>query len=130
MSKARAFFYVCAGALCLAAMIVAVVVPSVGAGAKLAPGEEPYSPSKLEWAAIELNEIVNAEEWRAGEALFSRFQAGTDGVTLTCLLRYKAVATAGSLEDVRNAVRGAVEQYARTRGWSWLKVRFDEEVVE
>lgn len=130
MRKTRAIFSVSAAVSCLAAIIVAAVLPSIGAGARPAPGAEPYSPSKLEWAAIELNGIMSAEAWGPGAAVSTRFQAGTDGVTLTCFLRYRRVATVGPPDDIQKVVRGVIEQYGQTRGWSWLKVTFDEKVVQ
>ena len=126
MRKGRMFFYVCAGALCLAATVVVAAIPTVGA--KLAPGNESYSPSTLEWAAVEMNAIAGSDEWGAGKAVSSKFQAGNDGVTLRCLLRYRAAATSGNAQEARRAIQDAVERYGRSRGWSWIKVTFDEMV--
>lgn len=94
------------------------------------PGDAPYTPTKLEWAALELQALYGSPNWTTpGSPVTINFLAFNDGTSVLCIMHYTPDVTAQVLKTQRDSEQRIFDQYARGRGWSWLRVQFREEIL-
>src|SRR5262252_8120232 len=121
---AKRFFYVCAGIACITlachTAVRATAQPRTAAtNEKNRPGDEQYVPSKLEWAALQIDLLVGRGFPSPGQPEFITcliYPAG-DGTTVICSLTYSSAMAAGTLEGKRELVRVAFEVVKKRSGW-------------
>ena len=91
------------------------------------PGDAIYTPTKLEWAAVELQ-----SGW--GKTAISshvtmNFQAGPDGKTVLCIIQYPPDVPAAEVKQVRDSSQYVFDRYVANRKWPWLRIQFEEDVL-
>ena len=70
--------------------VVTLSLASFGAGTVMtpgSPGSQPFTPSRLEWAALEL-QAANGQNLTSESPLMITFFPWKDGRTVVCLLQY------------------------------------------
>jgi hypothetical protein len=92
------------------------------------PGDAIYTPTKLEWAALEL-QASYGQQWTSEDPVTINFLPLTDGSTILCLLQYTLDTTAATVKTARDTDQRIFQKYADTRGWSWLHLQFQEKVL-
>lgn len=93
------------------------------------PGDEAYTPTKLEWAALEL-QVQNGHIHSTGSAFPDvYFTSRHDGKTILCTLVYTRDTSAAMAKTQRDRCEIVFAEYAKARGWSWLRLQFKENVT-
>lgn len=92
------------------------------------PGDDSYTPTKLEWAALEL-QVEYGQDFGPSKNFAMSFRPENDGRTIHCLLIYDRTASAAQSKAVRELTQMHVADYAKSKGWNWLGVTFKEEVI-
>lgn len=96
------------------------------------PGYEEYTPTRLEWMAVQLNNIVPTRIRNTG--LEPLFFTGEDGKTLVMWVKSESNLDQESCDDLINDIKSLVTSIAKSYEWdSWLEfeVHFiDEEIDE
>ena len=105
-----------------------VLLRSVRAQATDRPGDAKYAPTKLEWAALEL-QIYYGQNWTNENRMTIGFLPGDDGKTVICLLRFTPDVSAETVKKQRDIEQQRLESQAHNRGWPWLRVQFQENVL-
>jgi hypothetical protein len=110
------------------AVLIARIARSVDAP-KL-PGSEPYTATRLEWLAMEMNSVlghtVNSD--LPFNLTFLPIE-GRDAIRIS--VRYGAHVPAGELQSVVKSARDTMEVTARAHGWdTWLKIEEDVKPFE
>ena len=93
------------------------------------PGDEPYTPTKLEWATVELQANDGNTNYTSDSPVMISFVAQPDGQTVLCILQYTPEVPAHVVKINRDASRYAFNKYRTSRGWDWLRLKFDEHVI-
>jgi hypothetical protein len=93
------------------------------------PGDAAYKPTKLEWAALELQATYGNPNWTRDTPVVINFVPGADGKTVICLFQYTANATAAMLKMDKDTEQSVFEKYIKTRGWAWLRLEVREQLV-
>lgn len=93
-------------------------------------GDAPYIPTKLEWAALELQASNGSTIMTRETPLQIAFWAASDGSTIRCALVYSADYEAAALKIHKDGIERAFQRYRDTRGWKWLKLQFHEEALK
>jgi hypothetical protein len=93
------------------------------------PGDEPFSPMKLDWAAVELQANYGSTGWLEPSPSMISFMPDSDGRTVICLIQYVGTESAESIPVIRETMKYAFEKYRKGRGWSWLQIRFEEHLL-
>lgn len=100
-----------------------VVRPGVTQGS---PGLQGYTPTRLEWAAVEL-QAANGQNTATHESpLTISFVPWNDGHTVVCLLQYTDDYEATALRVTKESLAKVFATYSNSRGWTWLRLRFQE----
>ena len=94
------------------------------------PGDMPYTPTKLEWAALDLQASYGATTMTQESPLMISFLPYKDGITVKCLLQYTSDFEAAALKENRESIEYSFKQYKKTKGWAWLRLEFQEHVIE
>jgi len=92
------------------------------------PGGAPYTPTRVEWAAIELQSYFG-RNWTSEDRVDISYMAENDGATVRCVLQYTPDVSAQNLKMDRDLARVNFDKYAARRGWSWLRLEFEEHVI-
>jgi len=92
------------------------------------PGDATYTPTKLEWAALEL-QADYGNNWTKESPVAVAFGPLNDGKTVLCLLQYTPDVAAETVKTERDTKRILFEKYVHNRGWSWLRLQFQEKVL-
>jgi hypothetical protein len=92
------------------------------------PGDAPYTPTKLEWAALEMQANF-ASTWTTENPVAIAYMAADDGTTIRCLLQYTSNVSAQLVKTSREAAQLVFDRYAARRGWAWLRLRFEEQIL-
>lgn len=90
------------------------------------PGDEPYTPTKLEWAAVELQAAYGINE----PPIMVYYTDSGDGKTITCLVSYAPDVKAATLKLVEDGVKRHFTSYSTARRWTWLRLKMEESVVK
>jgi hypothetical protein len=93
---------------------------------KPAPGNELYTPTRIEWAALELQALHGKNIMTHESPLTITFIHQPDGYTVLCLMQYSADVQAAVLKIERDAIKYVVDKYRETPGFSWLRLEFKE----
>ena len=93
------------------------------------PGDVAYTPTKLEWAALELQADYGNTNWTSETPVTIGFMPLSDGTTVLCLLQYTPDVTAQVVKVSRDSEQVVFDKYVRTRGWSWLRLQFQEKIL-
>jgi hypothetical protein len=91
-------------------------------------GDAAYTPTKLEWAALEL-QIYYGQNWTNENRMTIGFLPGDDGKTVVCLLRFTPDVSAETVKKQRDIEQQRLESQAHNRGWPWLRLQFQENVL-
>jgi hypothetical protein len=113
-------------------MIVLIFLAGFSLRAQLSqhrPGDEPYTPSKLEWAALELQASYGNPSWTNDEPVQINYIDSGDGATVLCILQYPPEVTAQLVKLNRDTAQKVFDKFVEGRGWKWVKIRFDERVL-
>jgi hypothetical protein len=94
------------------------------------PGDAAYKPTKLEWAALELQATYGNPSWTSDTPVVINFVPGADGKTIICLLQYTPNVTAAALKTDRDIEQQVFDKYVNTRGWTWLRLEMREQLVK
>ena len=92
------------------------------------PGDAPYVPTKLEWAALELQTNYGVNLSRDNHVSVA-FLAGGDGRTIECLVDHTSSVSAAQVKAERDITQAKFDGYAKSRGWNWLRLSFRELVL-
>ena len=112
----------------LAAIAVATITfAAVWVSAKnTPPGFERYTPTRLEWAALEL-QASHGDTWSPTEqTVMLSYRPGDDGLTIVCVLQYTAGTTSSLLGMVRDTTKQVFAIYKDAKKWPWLRLEFQE----
>ncbi len=93
------------------------------------PGDAPYAPTKLEWAALELQAGFGSATWSNETPVMTAYVATGDGATIRCILQYTPNVSAQVVKTNRDVAQVIFDKYAARRGWSWLRLQFDEKML-
>lgn len=93
------------------------------------PGDAAYKPTKLEWAALELQATYGNPNWTRDTPVVINFVPGADGKTIICLFQYTANVTEAMLKMDRDTEQSVFEKYLKTRGWAWLRLEVREQLA-
>ncbi len=95
----------------------------------LTPGNEPYTPTRLEWAALEL-QATHGDTWSPeGSTVMVSYRPGQDGLTIVCVLQYSADTSASLIGIVRDTTRQVFSIYKDAKGWAWLRLDVKNQVL-
>lgn len=89
-------------------------------------GDAPYAPTKLEWAALELQANFGTN-WTSEDHVAISYVQGFDGKTVRCILQYTPDVSAQALKTSRDVTQVLFDKYQASRGWSWLRLQFEEQ---
>jgi hypothetical protein len=124
-----------ATAFLLALLAMLVLLPAVraqGTKGKTVtidrPGDAPYTPSKLEWAALELQSYFG-RTWAPQDHVDISYMSAGDGTTIRCLLQYTPDVAAQDMKMDRDIAQVNFDKYASRRGWPWLRLKFEEQTL-
>jgi hypothetical protein len=93
------------------------------------PGDDAYTPTKLEWAALELQSGYGQTTWTSETPVMVNFSPLDDGRSVLCLLQYTPDVSAEVVRINRDAEQQVFDIYAHKRGWSWLRLQFQEHIL-
>jgi len=92
----------------------------------LPPGNQRYQPTRLEWAAVAMNALWGNQDIPGGtRPIRYLFKEGGDGIHLTCQITYDDETPKPEINQATRLVEIQVDDFAKTRGWKWLQVKFD-----
>jgi hypothetical protein len=83
------------------------------------PGDATYTPTKLEWAALELQADSGQTSWTSESPVMITFFPLGDGKTVLCLLQYTPEVPAATVKIDRDSMQQVFDIYAGSR---WLVV--------
>lgn len=107
--------------------VIVGLVATAQTGKNSRPGDEPYTPTKLEWAAVELQGQFGIND--ASNVSVS-YMPGSDGKTMECLLTYPSNISAGALETIKDGVKKTFKRYTSIRGWTWMRLETQGDVID
>ena len=93
------------------------------------PATEAYQPTKLEWAALELQVSYGATVMTR-ESPFRVTFIPWNGEYVLCLLQYTTDYPAAALKIQKDSLREAFSLYRESRGWTWLRLHFQEKSID
>jgi hypothetical protein len=92
------------------------------------PGDAKYTPTALEWATLEL-QAYYSQNWTSEDRVGTSFSQLNDGRTVLCLLQPTPDVSAETLKTERDVKQFEFDRYTKSRGWSWLRLQFQEKVL-
>lgn len=114
----------------LAAILISFCPASAQARGGLdRPGDAPYTPTKLEWAALELQASQGNVTYTSDSPVMVSFIPMPDGKTLLCLLQYPANVQPAVVNLSRVTAQTVFDKYAASRKWRWLQLQFKEQLL-
>jgi hypothetical protein len=93
------------------------------------PGDEPYTPTKVEWAALEL-QASSGVGYTQDTQIAETFTDKGDGKTVLCIIQYTPDTPAGVIKSHRDSAQYTFDKYAEGRRWQWLRLQFDEHIIQ
>lgn len=93
------------------------------------PGDAPYTPTRLEWAALELQAGFGSNTWTSETPVMINYTATDDGTTVLCLLQYTPDTPAQVVKINRDAAQHVFDKYVASHGWEWLRLRYEERIL-
>ena len=124
-------FTVCSIAILKLAMQSAV--PSVQPGraqlGRAQPGMTPYTPTRLEWLALDLEASYHEDIGRNSD--YSLHYLPKPPNTVLIFVHYKSEASAETVNHAIDAAKEVVYQDASSHGWrSWVKVEVQRKLIQ
>lgn len=114
------------GSVFVGAAVVCVVIALVAHARTTPPGLERYTPTRLEWAALEL-QASHGDTWSPeNETVMVNYRPGEDGNTIVCVIQYTAGTSSALLSMIRDTTKEVFRIYREAKGWVWLNLRFQE----
>ena len=108
---------------CLFIAPLALPNPASTLAAQPLPGSEHYTPTKLEWLAVELNSTLSKRYTQADPYLLNIVPMRNED-TLLIFVRYHPQLDREVLNIVLDSTREVIRINAESRGWdTWLQVR-------
>ena len=105
--------------LTVLALSLAGGVGLVAATKTIPAGMQPYTPTKLEWLAVELNATSRLEFGAGGVS--AEFRAVPPS-TIAIDIVYRDSTTAARLQEWTEALKRRLLVHASNHGWSWVRV--------
>jgi|HubBroStandDraft_5_1064220.scaffolds.fasta_scaffold211330_2 hypothetical protein len=93
------------------------------------PGDEPYTPTKLEWAVLDLQATYGQNNYTGETPVLISFSDKGDGKTVLCIIQYTSDVAAAIVKNNRDTVQKVFAKYAENHRWPWLRLQFDEVVL-
>ena len=95
-----------------------------------APGLEKYIPTRLEWLALQLNDLFQRDD--VAQDKFSNYYApGIDGESIHVRVSYFDGVDKEIMNEWINRSKASVLTMAKLYGWSsWVKVEVDVEAIK
>ena len=93
-----------------------------------APGDERYTPTRIEWATLWLQASLGAS-YSPDSPVSVSFVEGPDGKTIFCLIQYPPDTPAQVVNLSRNSVRKGFAAFVQIHKWDWLQLTFDESLL-
>lgn len=114
----------------LAMALVASLIPlCVAVGQTSAAGDEPYTPTRLEWAAMELQTLYGERTPYPARPIIVTFLPRNDGMTVLCLIQYTSTYPEEALAFLKQGITRSFELYRSGRGWAWLRLQIQERAM-
>ena len=110
----------------VAAVVLTVHAQQGTAASNMLEGSKPYTPTRLEWLAVELNAKHRTDQLRSNGYGYSIcFVPLAKEETILIAVAYSAHETNRELMNISvDSAREMVEMTAKARGWDgWLKIR-------
>ena len=86
-------------------------------------GSEPYTPTKLEWLAVELNS-VGARDYTAADSYLLKYVPIHNEDAILIFVRYHSQLDREVLNIALDSAREVIRIRSESRGWDkWLKVK-------
>ena len=96
--------------------------------AERAPGFEDYTPSRLEWLAIELNSFFPYINLQSNKEIHTVFIPKEDGKTLVLMVRYPEGTASNIIQEYIQNGEECVKKFAEIHKWdSWVKIEVDQD---
>ncbi len=92
------------------------------------PGDAPYTPTKLEWTALEL-QAGFGRTWTTEDHVAISYMPAGDGRTIRCILQYTPDVSAQDLKMSRDVAKVLFDKYTASRGWTWIRLGFEEQIL-
>ena len=109
------------------AMAAALVPMQAPLAQTLAPGDERYSPTRLEWAALELQALYGETTPHRERQIVVTYLPRQDGFSVLCLIQYNASYPEEALSVLKQGITRGFEIYRSGRGWPWLRLQIQEQ---
>lgn len=107
----------------LAAFLVGVLTPE--GQPSLLEGAKPYTPSRLEWLALDM-EVRSRPETSEGSGFSMHFVPLEDSDTIRIDVRYSPTVNREIINISISAAREMITIHSKANGWtSWLKIKED-----
>jgi hypothetical protein len=108
-------------------LIATVVLNTLAFGQN--EGLKPYTPTRLEWLALDYNARLRVEFSESSG--FSMAFVETKGDTILIYVRYVPSVNREAMNMAINGAREVISMDAKSRGWSsWLKMKEEVKMVE
>ncbi len=91
-----------------------------------APGFQPYTPTRIEWAALQLQAIRGERS----PTQWVSFFPDQDGETILCIVQLAKSTPLEAMKKLLKDLTGDLESYRQVSGWPWLQFRIEELPLE
>jgi hypothetical protein len=98
-------------------------------GQQQSPGNEPYTPSKIEWAALELQVRWGEAMTEGSPVVVSYFVDYSDRnkSTILCIITiYSRDYPAAYLKIKKEVIEDIFSRYKEAHKWPWLKLKIED----
>ena len=93
------------------------------------PGMMPYTPTRLEWLAVDLEASYHQDFGR--DSNYSLHYLPKAPNTVLIYVHYTSETSAGALDTVIDAAKQQVTQDASSHGWSsWVKIEVQRKLIK
>lgn len=104
-------------------------IHSGGAPSVTEPGMMPYTPTRIEWLAMDLEASYHQD--LGSDSNYSLHYLPKFPNTILIFVHYRSEASAGTVDKVIDTARQLVNQNASSHGWSsWVKVEVNRKLVK
>jgi hypothetical protein len=113
----------------ISTFLILFLAVSIANGQQQSGGNEPYTPSKIEWATLELQALYGKTSMTAESPLTITFIAQPDKSTILCLFQYTQDYPAAELKADRDSINYVFSKYKSSVGWPWLRLKIEERSI-
>ncbi|MFC1610059.1 hypothetical protein ACFL6C_03820 [Myxococcota bacterium] len=94
-----------------------------------AAGLERYTPTRLEWAALEL-QASHGDTWNPNDTpVMVSYRPGDDGLSIVCVIQYSKGTSANLLGMIRDTSEQVFKLYREAKKWPWLRLEFQQKAL-